>query len=48
MCGIAGVLGPADTRVPAAELEALTREAAAVYAKPFRIEGKGRETRVVG
>ena len=30
------------------QLEALTREAAAVYAKPFRIEGKGRETRVVG
>ena len=29
------------------QLEALTREAAAAYAKPFRIEGKGRETRVV-
>ena len=30
------------------QLEALTREAAAVYARPFRIEGNGRETRVVG
>ena len=30
------------------QLETLTREAAAAYAKPFRIEGKGRETKVVG
>ena len=30
-----------------AQLEILTRAAAAAYAKPFRIEGKGRETRVV-
>ena len=30
-----------------AQLEALTRNAAAAYARPFRLEGKGRETRVV-
>lgn len=29
------------------QLEALIREAAAVYAKPFRLEGKARDTRVV-
>jgi hypothetical protein len=29
------------------QLEALTRDAAAAYARPFRIEGKGRETRIV-
>jgi len=31
-----------------AQLEVLTREAAAVYVEPFRIVGKGRQTRVVG
>ncbi len=29
------------------QLEVLTRAAAAAYARPFRLEGKGRETRVV-
>ena len=29
------------------QLEVLTRAAAAVYARPFRLEGKGRETRMV-
>ena len=30
-----------------AQLEVLTRAAAAAYATPFRLEGKGRETRIV-
>jgi len=29
------------------QLEALTRDAAAAYARPFSLEGKGRQTRVV-
>ena len=29
------------------QLEVLTRAAAAAYARPFRLEGKGRETRIV-
>jgi len=30
-----------------AQLEALTRDAAAAYARPFSLEGKGGETRIV-
>ena len=29
------------------QLETLTRDAAAAYARPFSLEGKGRQTRVV-